>query len=144
MAQIVRTDDASLQLGSLLESFRQAMVTILPIMDEVGIRWKQHEAYDDWDRIEDALFSSIVLSSITQRLNLETPPKFVRYAGNDFDDPYSSFLYDLDLGKSFPFSYLVSSSGLFDVAHFVPTSTSSLDHSVQKNLNECRFAAHMV
>ena len=48
----------------LLNTFRDTLVSLVPIVERVQMRWKDPDNYDDWDNICNALYSSIVLQSI--------------------------------------------------------------------------------
>lgn len=49
----------------LLAIFRGALLSIIPWLEKAKIKWKEGEAYDDWDNIAESLYSNIVCSSLT-------------------------------------------------------------------------------
>lgn len=51
-------------VGALLTTFRQALVALVPAMDQARIPWQDGYAYDDWDDIASALFRNIVERSL--------------------------------------------------------------------------------
>lgn len=54
----------SVSVNELLEVFRNASIDLVPWVERVGIRWKDGESYDDWDNITEALYTSIVCSTL--------------------------------------------------------------------------------
>lgn len=48
----------------LVASFRNALLAIRPICEQVGIPWRRVDAYDDWDRICTSLYDSLVRQPI--------------------------------------------------------------------------------
>jgi hypothetical protein len=44
--------------------FREALLSLIPIAEKAHMAWREPEAYDDWDRICEAIFQSIVVESI--------------------------------------------------------------------------------
>jgi hypothetical protein len=110
----------TLPIGQLILVFRNCLLSLTPHTDEVGIAWKDNDAYDDWDRIEESLFKSIVSTPITftytegQHLGL---PVY----GSGYEDPsLFSILYDEMLGPGLRFLDLVQSVLPFDTARFTP------------------------
>lgn len=49
----------------LLAIFKGALLAIIPWLEKAKIKWKEGEAYDDWDNIADSLYRNIVCSSLT-------------------------------------------------------------------------------
>ena len=49
----------------LLAIFRGALLAIIPWLEKAKIKWKEGEAYDDWDNIAESLYKNIVCSSLT-------------------------------------------------------------------------------
>lgn len=46
----------------LLSDFREGLVALVPIAEKTRMPWRKPIAYDDWERIEAALYESIVVS----------------------------------------------------------------------------------
>jgi hypothetical protein len=53
-------------VDELLALFREAMRALIPVAERAHMRWKEHDAYDDWDTICQAIYRSIVIGSIEQ------------------------------------------------------------------------------
>lgn len=51
-------------ITKLMSSFRQALVALVPSAEDVGVKWRDGEAYDEWDLIEDVLFEVYVASAV--------------------------------------------------------------------------------
>jgi hypothetical protein len=52
-------------VNELLAIFRGALLAIIPWLEKAKIKWKEEEAYDDWDNIAGSLYKNIVCSSLT-------------------------------------------------------------------------------
>jgi hypothetical protein len=48
----------------LLGLFGDAIRALVPIAERAQMRWKEPDAYDDWDQICEAIYRSIVIRSI--------------------------------------------------------------------------------
>lgn len=57
----------------LLGIFRGALLAIIPWIEKAKIKWKEGEAYDDWDDIADCLYRNIVCSSLTGEIASDYP-----------------------------------------------------------------------
>lgn len=53
----------------LIAIFRGALLAIIPWLEKAKIKWKEGEAYDDWDNIVESLYSNIVCSSLTGEIS---------------------------------------------------------------------------
>ena len=56
--------DVSYTVTQLVAAFRQALVALVPIVEAVGLTWRDGEAYDDWDLIEGTLFEVLVAAGV--------------------------------------------------------------------------------
>lgn len=56
--------DRSYSITGLLTAFRRAPVALTPTADAVGVTWKDEDAYDEWDRVENVLFDVYVASAV--------------------------------------------------------------------------------
>lgn len=61
---MVRNTLDSFAVSELVAIFRSSMLALLPSMAQARIRWRAEEAYDPWENIQTALFSSIVGSCV--------------------------------------------------------------------------------
>lgn len=52
-----------LSIDSLLKVFQKALISLIPFAEEVEIPWSEN-TYDNWERIEESLFISIVAEPI--------------------------------------------------------------------------------
>ena len=43
---------------------REGLIALVPIADRARMAWRDDDTYDDWDRIAEALFRSVVVDSI--------------------------------------------------------------------------------
>jgi hypothetical protein len=51
-------------IDELVRSFRDAICALIPVAERVQMHWREPDVYDDWDRICDAIYRSIVIDSI--------------------------------------------------------------------------------
>ncbi len=58
------------EIDSLLELVRHALISLVPTFDGAKIGWHADENYDDFDRIAEALYDSIVRDSVTSAIGL--------------------------------------------------------------------------
>jgi hypothetical protein len=66
-------------LDELINIFRRSLVTLIPVFDEAKIAWWGQSTYDDYDRIAEALYDSIVHDSLTNARSLEAALPLARY-----------------------------------------------------------------
>ena len=52
-----------ISIDDLLSAFRDSLVSLIPSMERVKIKWRDIDAYDDWDDICDTLYKSIICNS---------------------------------------------------------------------------------
>ena len=51
-------------INRLVEAFQACLLALIPQVEAVGLPWRDGEAYDDWDRIEEALFKSVISTPV--------------------------------------------------------------------------------
>jgi hypothetical protein len=64
MGKLTMNNNWKTSVGELLGIFREALLAIIPWLEKAKIKWKEGEAYDDWDNIAEALYKNIVCSSL--------------------------------------------------------------------------------
>jgi hypothetical protein len=52
-------------VGELIEIFQHALVALVPLFDQAMINWRGPNTYDDYERVAEALFNSIVRDSLS-------------------------------------------------------------------------------
>jgi len=50
----------------LIGKFREALIGLIPTLEDVRIWWREGQSWDEWDRIAEALYESIVLDAIRE------------------------------------------------------------------------------
>ena len=63
----------------IVARFRDALVALLPIMQALDCVEDDTSSYDPFDRVADALWSELVLSSFQWKYGLEQPPSLPAY-----------------------------------------------------------------
>jgi len=53
------------RIGALVEIFQRALITLVPTFDQARINWRGPNTYDEYERIAEALFDSIVRDALT-------------------------------------------------------------------------------
>ena len=99
----------------LLVIFRGALLSIIPWIEKAKIRWKEGEAYDDWDNIAEALYNNIVCSSLAGEVaSVYTIAKYnFLYEDYNFVD-FIGMECKSNLEKKFVFMAFQSDSSPFD------------------------------
>ncbi|MDX2282733.1 MAG: hypothetical protein NW241_01165 [Bacteroidia bacterium] len=65
MGELIMSNNWKTSVTELLAIFRGALLSIIPWLEKAKIKWKEGEAYDDWDNITESLYANIVCSSMT-------------------------------------------------------------------------------
>jgi len=86
MAELIMSENWKTSVTELLTILKGALLAIIPWLEKAKIKWKEDEAYDDWDNIAEALYKNIVCSSLTVEASRDY--KIAKYDFN-YDD-YSS------------------------------------------------------
>lgn len=97
----------TITLNELLLNFRNALVSLVPYLENIQIPYKEEEAYDEWDRISETLYEELVINSIksTKTGHSECYAKYGFYYDNykkiDFIAFYCNNSDDLFVFNSF-------------------------------------------
>jgi hypothetical protein len=73
------------KIDTLLELVRHALISLMPTFDLAQIGWQSDENYDDFDRIAEALYDSIVRDSVRNAIGLEDCAALPRYGFSSAD-----------------------------------------------------------
>lgn len=65
------SENLKITVTQLITIFRGALLAIIPWIEKAKIKWKEGEAYDDWDNIAESLYKNIVCSSLTGDVSSE-------------------------------------------------------------------------
>ncbi|ACP21007.1 hypothetical protein Aasi_1725 [Candidatus Amoebophilus asiaticus 5a2] len=65
MGKLIMSNNWKISVSELLDIFREVLLAVIPWLEKAKIKWKEGEAYDDWDNIAEALYKNIVCSSLT-------------------------------------------------------------------------------
>jgi hypothetical protein len=109
------------QFGSITElvvTFRDCLVAIAPIVEKVGIEWREFKQYDEWDGIASALYSSVVASAVAYTVEGESFAKIAPYDMLLRDFGQASYLFSPKFGQDAVFIRLETSNAPFDTAVF--------------------------
>lgn len=68
----------------LLAIFKGALLAIIPWLEKAKIKWKEGEAYDDWDNISESLYENIVCSSLIGEIASEYTIAKYNFNYNDY------------------------------------------------------------
>jgi hypothetical protein len=86
MGELIMSNNWKTSVTELLAIFKGALLAIIPWLEKAKIKWKEGEAYDDWDNISESLYKNIVCSSLIGEIASENT--IAKYNFN-YDD-YSS------------------------------------------------------
>lgn len=81
----------------LMQHFRQGLVALLPVANDLLIPWRQGEAYDQWDGMAAALFEALVKESAEETLSFLTFPARLRAADYDMDQIAASERWEIEV-----------------------------------------------
>jgi hypothetical protein len=71
-------------VDEMIQIFRQALIDLIPTFERARITWRGDQTYDDFERIPEALWDSIVADSVANARGLEKAESLARYS---FVDP---------------------------------------------------------
>jgi hypothetical protein len=71
-------------VDELIQIFRQALIDLIPTFERARITWRGDQTYDNFERIPDALWDSIVGDSVAYARGFEKAESLARYS---FVDP---------------------------------------------------------
>src|SRR5919198_1064221 len=109
------------QFGSitkLVVTFRECLVALAPIVEKVGIEWRESKNYDEWDDIASAIYTSVVVSAVAYTVEGKAFAKIAPYDIVLRNYGRASFLFSPQFGREAPFHRLETSEALFDTAVF--------------------------
>lgn len=78
-------------VNDLVSIFRQGLLDLIPTFGRAEIRWRD-DPYDDFDRIAEALYDSIVRDSVRYSITTRAAFEVARYGMHDTGRPYSRIL----------------------------------------------------
>ena len=64
MGKLTISNSWKTSVTELIVILKGALLAIIPWLEKAKIKWKEGEAYDDWDNIAESLFKNIVCSSL--------------------------------------------------------------------------------
>ncbi len=84
MGEITMNNNWKTSVTQLLAIFRGALLAIIPWLEKAKIKWKEGEAYGDWDNIAESLYENIVCSSLTGEVASEYGIAKYNFDYNDY------------------------------------------------------------
>jgi hypothetical protein len=109
------------QFGSVTElivAFRECLAALTPIVEKVGIEWREPKSYDEWDGIASAIYSSVVGSAVSYTVEGEGFAQIAPYDMILRNFGQASYLFSPQLGRDAVFIRLETSEAPFDTAVF--------------------------
>lgn len=73
MGELIMNTILQISVTELLILFKESLSALIPWIEKVKIRWKEGEAYDDWDNIAEALYKNIVCASLIGEVAIDYP-----------------------------------------------------------------------
>ena len=74
--------DPSFTVTQLISVFRQGLIALVPIAEAVAITWRDEDIYDDWEHLQDALFTVLVDGTIRATMNRNVSQHRTWISGN--------------------------------------------------------------
>jgi hypothetical protein len=135
----------------LVANFGRALGALVPMAEQIGIGWREHDAYDDWDKIADVLYWAFVARPIDTSVIPREPFPLA---------PYDMVIEDLSNnslllvrvpglgngGDDLVFRRLVTASAPFDTveaAILEPGGTKASNSTKRYGVSDCEFAARL-
>lgn len=132
----------------LLAIFRGALLAVIPWVEKAKIKWKDGEAYDDWDNIVESLYENIVCSSLTSDVILKYGIAKYNFNYDSYDSiNFIEVKINNNPEKKYAFVAFQSNSSLLDkvkvaelnkaekVVGYVDLSLAELEFVFVKNIN---------
>ena len=116
----IKTIDWNRRMSDIMNNFQQALVSLIPVMENSGIPWQDEEQTEDFEGISEALYQWFVLYKIETlaETNNNPIPNLPKYC-HIYND-YSKLSYILitkkvvDYPGSLAFNFLKSKESPFD------------------------------
>jgi hypothetical protein len=84
MGKSIMSKNWKTSVTELIAIFRGALLSIIPWLQKAKIKWKEGEAYDDWDNIVESLYANIVCSSLIGEVASKHGIAKYNFAYNDY------------------------------------------------------------
>lgn len=111
--------------NEMLDIFRASLIDLIPTFERARINWR-HSTYDDFDRIAEALFDSIVRDSIVNSRGHENAVELAPYGGVSPGREYSRILVD-DVSRRLAFLELITVERPFDTIRTIQVGTDGIE-----------------
>ena len=107
------------RVGSLMNSFRESLLSLLPSLETHGINWKDIEGIDEFDSVAESLFNFIVTRSIQDIIDkqygfIPELPNYGFFYKNFSKLSYIAVIHLQEPTKRYVFNYLASKNEPFD------------------------------
>lgn len=66
-------------INDLIGIFRQALIDLIPTFERARIQWRGDQTYDDFERVAEALYNSIIRDSVGSARDFQTAFPIARY-----------------------------------------------------------------
>ncbi len=70
---------SSIPLHEVFDVLRSGLAALVPVVERVGIPWREGTAYDDWDSIASTLYDQIVVNTIRNTAKIKGYIEFPEY-----------------------------------------------------------------
>ncbi len=153
MSQIVVSDKTKVwkpTVTKLIKNFRDALISILPIMERSKIGWRDQEQSDSFDGIAENLFNWFVISNLESfiRDKYKKVPSIAKY--NFYYKDYSKISFiEVTKGGEDPIGYHIFTSVRTDKSTFDTVVCDKIDKTgqvigknVEMNFEEVKFIFH--
>ncbi len=89
--------DSTIQISGLIKAFQKSLCALALIADELGIRWREPNNYDEWDIAANGIFRGFVIENI--------------HASNDWRNFLPILGYDLKIADYSDYSFVAVRRG---------------------------------
>ncbi|MFY9512534.1 MAG: hypothetical protein WAQ05_16325 [Rubrivivax sp.] len=132
----------SMSMNALLAGFQRALRALVPIADDLGVRWREPENYSDWDAIANGAFEGFVLSAVRSSLGWTECLPLVDYDKRIADYGQYSYVAITLQGQHLPLVCIETAVDPFDTCLVADLGTElKVRGHLRVPFSECRFAA---
>lgn len=132
----------SVPVQSLLTGLQRAFRAMVPIADDLGVRWREPENYLNWDAVAKGIFEGFVLAALRSSSGWVDYASLIDYDKRVVD--YSQFSYvAVELhGNHLPLVCLETTVAPFDTCFVAKLGPDSeVKGHLRVPFGECRFVA---
>lgn len=126
-------------INSLMAAFRKALRAVVPVAEEIGIPWREPDAYDDWDAVANGLYEGFLLHGIRESKEYNNTLPLAPYGVRR--DDYTSYGYVAASwrGQVYPLVELATVAAAFDTCVLARCENGKFKEFLKAPFSDCNF-----